>query len=181
MDEPFAALDEITRFRLNNDLADALAVAVGKTVVFVTHSVFESVYLSQRIVVMTARPGRVVHRARRSMRPIRGRALPHLRRNTRRCAARASEALRRRKRSEGGGMSAGDPAAPARRGRNRARCARCVLLSAGRGAGARRAGLGSDRAAERDSALCAARARGWCSTRWSRTGALLFDLACWSR
>jgi len=58
MDEPFAALDEITRFKLNNDLL-ALWRNLGKTVIFVTHSVFESVYLSQRIVVMTSRPGRV--------------------------------------------------------------------------------------------------------------------------
>lgn len=58
MDEPFAALDEITRFRLNNDLLE-LWRAVGHTVVFVTHSVFESVYLSNRIIVMTPRPGRV--------------------------------------------------------------------------------------------------------------------------
>jgi NitT/TauT family transport system ATP-binding protein len=58
MDEPFAALDEITRFKLNNDLLD-LWRALGKTVIFVTHSVFESVYLSHRIVVMTPRPGRV--------------------------------------------------------------------------------------------------------------------------
>jgi NitT/TauT family transport system ATP-binding protein len=58
MDEPFAALDEITRFRLNNDLL-ALWRNLGKTVIFVTHSVFESVYLSQRVVVMTARPGRL--------------------------------------------------------------------------------------------------------------------------
>jgi NitT/TauT family transport system ATP-binding protein len=58
MDEPFAALDEITRFKLNNDLL-ALWRMIERTVVFVTHSVFESVYLSQRIVVMTARPGRV--------------------------------------------------------------------------------------------------------------------------
>jgi NitT/TauT family transport system ATP-binding protein len=58
MDEPFAALDEITRFKLNNDLLE-LWQALGKTVVFVTHSVFESVYLSRRIVVMTPRPGRV--------------------------------------------------------------------------------------------------------------------------
>jgi NitT/TauT family transport system ATP-binding protein len=58
MDEPFAALDEITRFRLNNDLL-ALWRSLGKTVIFVTHSVFESVYLSQRVVVMTARPGRI--------------------------------------------------------------------------------------------------------------------------
>jgi NitT/TauT family transport system ATP-binding protein len=58
MDEPFAALDEITRFRLNDDLL-ALWQSLGKTVVFVTHSVFESVYLSSRIVVMTPRPGRL--------------------------------------------------------------------------------------------------------------------------
>jgi NitT/TauT family transport system ATP-binding protein len=58
MDEPFAALDEITRFRLNNDLL-ALWRKLHKTVIFVTHSVFESVYLSQRVVVMTARPGRI--------------------------------------------------------------------------------------------------------------------------
>lgn len=58
MDEPFAALDEITRFRLNDDLL-ALSQEAGLTVVFVTHSVFESVFLSSRIVVMAARPGRV--------------------------------------------------------------------------------------------------------------------------
>ncbi len=59
MDEPFAALDEITRFKLNNDLLH-LWEDFGWTVIFVTHSVFESVYLSNRIVVMAARPGRVV-------------------------------------------------------------------------------------------------------------------------
>jgi NitT/TauT family transport system ATP-binding protein len=58
MDEPFAALDEITRFRLNNDLL-ALWRDLHKTILFVTHSVFESVYLSQRVIVMTARPGRI--------------------------------------------------------------------------------------------------------------------------
>ena len=58
MDEPFAALDEITRFKLNNDLL-AVWRELRRTVIFVTHSVFESVYLSQRIVVMTPRPGRV--------------------------------------------------------------------------------------------------------------------------
>ena len=59
MDEPFAALDEITRFRLNNDLL-GLWQAQRWTVIFVTHSVFESVYLSNRIVVMSARPGRII-------------------------------------------------------------------------------------------------------------------------
>jgi NitT/TauT family transport system ATP-binding protein len=59
MDEPFAALDEITRFKLNDDLL-RMWQALRTTVVFVTHSVFESVYLSNRILVMAARPGRVV-------------------------------------------------------------------------------------------------------------------------
>jgi NitT/TauT family transport system ATP-binding protein len=59
MDEPFAALDEITRLKLNNDLLEMFQ-AYKLTVVFVTHSVYESVYLSNRIVVMAARPGRVV-------------------------------------------------------------------------------------------------------------------------
>jgi NitT/TauT family transport system ATP-binding protein len=58
MDEPYAALDEITRFKLNNELS-ALWHELRRTVIFVTHSVFESVYLAQRIVVMTPRPGRV--------------------------------------------------------------------------------------------------------------------------
>ncbi len=58
MDEPFAALDELTRHRLNDDLL-TLWAGSGVTVVFVTHSVFESVYLSSRILVMAARPGRI--------------------------------------------------------------------------------------------------------------------------
>jgi NitT/TauT family transport system ATP-binding protein len=58
LDEPFAALDEITRFRLNNDLLE-LWRKLHMTIIFVTHSVFESVYLSQRVLVMTARPGRL--------------------------------------------------------------------------------------------------------------------------
>lgn len=63
MDEPFAALDEITRFKLNNDLLEMQA-RIGCTVIFVTHSVFESAFLSNRIVVMAARPGRVVKELR---------------------------------------------------------------------------------------------------------------------
>lgn len=59
MDEPFAALDEMTRSKLNNDVI-RLAHEHRLTVIFVTHSVFEAVYLSNRIAVMAARPGRVV-------------------------------------------------------------------------------------------------------------------------
>jgi NitT/TauT family transport system ATP-binding protein len=59
MDEPFAALDEITRQKLNDDLL-ALKARIGCTVIFVTHSVFESVFLSDRIVIMAPRPGRVL-------------------------------------------------------------------------------------------------------------------------
>jgi NitT/TauT family transport system ATP-binding protein len=59
LDEPFAALDEITRMALNDDLM-RLWDSRRPTVVFVTHSVFESVYLSTRIAVMTPRPGRIV-------------------------------------------------------------------------------------------------------------------------
>jgi NitT/TauT family transport system ATP-binding protein len=58
LDEPFAALDEITRFKLNDDLL-RMWRALRTSVVFVTHSVFESVYLSSRVVVMAARPGRI--------------------------------------------------------------------------------------------------------------------------
>jgi NitT/TauT family transport system ATP-binding protein len=58
MDEPFAALDEITRQKLNDDVL-RLWRETGITVIFVTHSVFESAFLSNRIVVMRARPGQV--------------------------------------------------------------------------------------------------------------------------
>ena len=59
MDEPFAALDEITRLKLNNDVL-RLRAELGATIVFVTHSVYESVFLSTRIAIFAARPGRVV-------------------------------------------------------------------------------------------------------------------------
>src|SRR5258705_7030044 len=58
MDEPFAALAEITRVRLNNDLLE-LWRKLHMTIVFVTHSVFESAYLSQRVIAMSQLPGRI--------------------------------------------------------------------------------------------------------------------------
>ena len=136
MDEPFAALDEITRFKLNDDLI-ALWRELRMTVVFVTHSVFESVYLSQRIVVMTgaARPG--VERARDRRAGAR-RALPHL--------GGICRLLPRRLR----GAGAGDAGARGSGGMNE-RALR--IRRAGRRAGARRAGVGPGRPPQRHPAL----------------------------
>ena len=58
MDEPFAALDEITRGKIERDLLQ-LWLSTRLTIVFVTHSVFEAVFLASRVVVMTPRPGRI--------------------------------------------------------------------------------------------------------------------------
>jgi len=59
MDEPFGALNEITRSKLNDDLL-SLWSQKRWTIVFVTHNIYEAVYLSNRVIVMAARPGRVV-------------------------------------------------------------------------------------------------------------------------
>ncbi len=58
MDEPFAALDEFTRHKLQDDLHD-LWRRTGKTIIFVTHSIYEAAYLASRILVMSPRPGRI--------------------------------------------------------------------------------------------------------------------------
>ena len=99
MDEPFAALDEITRRKLNTDLLE-LWQRTRFTAVFVTHSVFESVFLSQRIVVMSARPGRVRSELAIPAPYPRGESLRHLRRLRRPLPPRLGAALARRWRHE---------------------------------------------------------------------------------
>jgi NitT/TauT family transport system ATP-binding protein len=74
MDEPFAALDEFTRFKLNDDLL-ALWQANRWTVVFVTHSIREAVFLGQRLIVMTPGPGRIAADLEARLPPMRDAAL----------------------------------------------------------------------------------------------------------
>ena len=106
MDEPFGALDEITRNRLDSDLLE-LWRQKKLTVVFVTHSIYEAVYLSTRVVVMAARPGRLIEEVRIDEPYPRG---PDFRVSTRLQPVRQA--------------AAGQPAARQRRGRG------CVGMSA---------------------------------------------------
>jgi NitT/TauT family transport system ATP-binding protein len=93
LDEPFAALDEITRMALNDDLM-RLWESRRPTVVFVTHSVFESVYLSTRIAVMTPRPGHILAELPIELPHPRERALRTSARYTALCASVSEQLMR---------------------------------------------------------------------------------------
>ena len=86
MDEPFGALDALTRERLQDELLPHLGRGRGRTVVFITHSVEEAVLLGTRVLVMSPRPGRIVFDERGAVR----------RRRRARAALRADPGVRRR-------------------------------------------------------------------------------------
>ena len=145
MDEPFAALDEITRTKLNDDLV-ALKCELGATVVFVTHSVYESVYLSDRIVVMAPRPGRVVAEIVVPSAAAAQRGFPPRAPNTPNIAAQTSQALHRAMDAEAGGE--GLRGADGHESRAAARIRRCRPLALV----AALVALGGGRRSQRDSA-----------------------------
>lgn len=100
MDEPFAALDEMSRGRLNDDLL-ALAEAQSLSVVFVTHSVYEAVYLCDRVLVMTPSPARIDSALRIEEPRPRGESFRSSARYGQACAE-VSQALRTAARSDAG-------------------------------------------------------------------------------
>jgi NitT/TauT family transport system ATP-binding protein len=93
MDEPFGALDELTRLKLNDDLL-AIQAEQGFAVVFVTHSVYESVYLADRVLLMSPSPGRIHEEIRIEPRGPRGEAFRNSVHYGEQCVA-VSRALRR--------------------------------------------------------------------------------------
>ena len=175
MDEPFAALDEITRFRLNNDLL-ALWRDLRKTVIFVTHSVFESVYLSQRVIVMTARPGRIAAEFRIDAPEPRGEEFRTSAEYAGYCRD-VSQAL--------APLHQGQPVderadAALRTSRHQPACARCCGSCCRSSCWRRASRSGSSSCASTTSRPMCCRDRRRCSRRWSTTGRCC-RARCWRR